>query len=122
MEITQLRSRLELLRGNTTAAIAFAREALALCTESQKMEQGISAHALADALAGTGDVNEASTTYEQAVDLLEATGQWRPASAAARSWGRLLREQGRESEALDVLDRAAELGTRATPEGVRAER
>jgi transcriptional regulator with XRE-family HTH domain len=122
MEITQLRSRLELLRGNTTAAIAFAREALALCTESQKMERGISAHALADALALTGEVNEAGTTYKQAVELLEETGQWRPASAAARAWGRLLREQGQESEALDVLDRAAEFGMRATPEGIRAER
>jgi ATP/maltotriose-dependent transcriptional regulator MalT len=122
MEITQLRSRLELLRGNAAAAIAFAREALALCTESQQMEQGISAHALADALALTGEVSEASSAYRQAVDLLEATGQWRPASAAARAWGRLLREQGQESEALDVLDRAADLGTRATPEGARAER
>jgi ATP/maltotriose-dependent transcriptional regulator MalT len=122
MEITQLHSRLELLRGNAPAAIAFAREALALCTESQQMERGISTHALADALVLTGETSEASTTYKQAVDLLEITGQWRSASAAARSWGRLLREQGQESEALDVLDRAAELGMRATPEGVRAER
>jgi transcriptional regulator with XRE-family HTH domain len=122
MEITQLRSRLELLRGNATAAIAFAREALALCTESQKMEQGISAHALADALAHAGEVNEAGAAYKQAVDLLDATGQWRPASTAARAWGRLLREQGQESDALDVLDRAAELGMRATPDGARAER
>jgi transcriptional regulator with XRE-family HTH domain len=122
MEITQLRSRLELLRGNATAAICFAREALALCNESQQMEQGISAHALADALAQSGEANEASTSYRLAVDLLETTGQWRSASAAARSWGRLLREQGQESEALDVLDRAAELGMRATPEGIRAER
>jgi tetratricopeptide (TPR) repeat protein len=122
MEITQLRSRLELLRGNAIAAIAFAREALALCTESQKMEQGISAHALADALALADEVNEAGAAYKQAVELLEATGQWRPASTAARAWGRLLREQGQESDALDVLDRAAELGMRASPEGIRAER
>ncbi len=122
MEITQLRSRLELLRGNAAAAIAFAREALALCNESQQMERGISAHALADALSLAGEANDASATYKQAVDLLELTGQFRSASTAARSWGRLLREQGQESDALDVLDRAAELGMRATPEGIRAER
>jgi transcriptional regulator with XRE-family HTH domain len=122
MEITQLRSRLELLRGNAPSAIAFAREALALCSESQQMERGISAHALADALVLTGETSEASTNYKQAVDLLELTGQWRSASAAARAWGRLLREEGQESAALDVLDRAAELGMRATPEGARAER
>jgi hypothetical protein len=34
----------------------------------------------------------------------------------------MLRDHGRESEALDVLDRAAELGMRATPEAARAER
>ena len=38
-----------------------------------------------------------------------------------RAWGRLLREQGRETEAMDVLDRAAELGMRV-PDGARAER
>ena len=86
------------------------------------MEKGLSAHALADALALGGKTDEASTSYKEAVDLLDATGQWRPASAAARAWGRLLREQGKESEALDVLDRAAELGMRAAPEGIRAER
>jgi ATP/maltotriose-dependent transcriptional regulator MalT len=122
LDMTQHRSRVALLRGNANAATAFARNALELCGESQQMEKGLSTHALADALALGGKADEASTTYKQAVDLLEATGQWRPASAAARAWGRLLREQGRESEALDVLDRAAELGMRATPEGVRPER
>ena len=120
--MTQHRSRVALLRGNATAATAFAREAIELCGESQQMEKGLSAHALADALALAGDTAEAKTVYAQAVDLLETTGQWRTASAAARSWGRLLREQGQESEALDVLDRAAEFGMRATPEGIRAER
>jgi hypothetical protein len=32
----------------------------------------------------------------------------------------MLRESGHEEQALDVLDRAAELGTRAAPEGARA--
>jgi hypothetical protein len=34
----------------------------------------------------------------------------------------MLRQAGREAEALDVLDRAAALGMRATPEGARTER
>src|SRR5207245_2870495 len=104
-------ARLAHTQGREAVALENGRKAiaLALCTESQQMEQGISAHALADALALTGAIDEASTAYRQAVDLLEATGQWRTASAAARAWGRLLREQGQESEALDVLDRAADL-------------
>ena len=44
------------------------------------------------------------------------------AATAALAWGRMLRHAGREAEALDVLDRAAELGMRATPESARAER
>jgi tetratricopeptide (TPR) repeat protein len=122
LDMTQHRSRIALLRGDAAAATAFAKEAFEMCEESQEMERGLSAHALADALALDGKTTEASATYKQAVDLLEATGQWRSASAAARSWGRLLREQGQESEAFDLLDRAAELGMRATPEGIRSER
>jgi hypothetical protein len=34
----------------------------------------------------------------------------------------MLREQGREEQALDVLDRAAELGMRAAPDAAHAER
>jgi hypothetical protein len=34
----------------------------------------------------------------------------------------MLRECGREPDALDVLDRAAELGTRATPQHAHADR
>jgi hypothetical protein len=34
----------------------------------------------------------------------------------------MLRHVGREDEALDVLDRAAALGMRATPESAHAER
>jgi hypothetical protein len=34
----------------------------------------------------------------------------------------MLRHAGREAEALDVLDRAAALGMRATPDGAHVER
>jgi hypothetical protein len=70
----------------------------------------------------SGDVGGALTAYERAVELLESGARWRDASVACRAWGRLLREQSRETEAMDVLDRAAELGMRVVPDGVRAER
>lgn len=122
LDMTQHRSRIALLRGDSAAAIVFAREALALCGEGQLMERGLSLYALADALAQQQSLDDATAAYDDAVSLLEQTGQWRYASGAARAWGRLLRDHGRESEALDVLDRAAELGTRAAPEVARAER
>jgi hypothetical protein len=70
----------------------------------------------------SGDANGALAAYARAVDLLEAGGRWRDASVACRAWGRLLREQNRETEAMDVLDRAAELGMRVVAEPARAER
>ena len=122
LDMTQHRSRIALLRGDAGTAAALARDALALCTEAQQLERGLSLYALADALSAQGEVEAAHAAYADAVALLEETGQWRNASAAARAWGRLLREHGREGEALDVLDRAAEFGTRAAPETARAER
>jgi len=123
LDMTQHRSRIALLRGDATAAAGFAREALGLCGDNQLMERGLSLYALADALAQQHAVDDATAAYDDAVRLLEQTGQWRYAAAAARSWGRLLRDHGRENDALDVLDRAAELGTRAgSPEVARLER
>ena len=78
--------------------------------------------ALADALALRGDTDAADKTYRESVDLLETEARWRPAANACRSWGQLLRTSDREAEALDVLDRAAELGMRAAPQHARAER
>jgi transcriptional regulator with XRE-family HTH domain len=114
--ITQSRARVALLRHEAEHAADLAREALELSRASVPAEEGIALHALADALAMSGDVTGADTAYGQAVELLEGGGRWRDASAACRAWGRLLRENGRETQALDVLDKAAELGMRATPE------
>jgi tetratricopeptide (TPR) repeat protein len=120
LDITQHRSRIAFLRGDASAATTLAREAVELSRAAQPYEQGLSTYALADALALAGDVEGATGAYAETVDLLEGAARWRNASAACRAWGRLLREHGREQQAMDVLDRAAELGTRAAPEGARA--
>ncbi len=49
-------------------------------------------------------------------------GRWRDATEACRAWARLLRTNGHEEQALDVLDRATELGLRAAPAGEHVER
>lgn len=119
-EILRQRSRISLLEHDPNAAVAYAREALAKA--SKPADEGHASSALADALTALDDVAGAHESYARAVDLLESSGRWRSASTACRAWGRLLRDHGRESEALDVLDRAAELGMRATPEGARSQR
>jgi tetratricopeptide (TPR) repeat protein len=77
---------------------------------------------LAVALALRGEIDAADEAYSRAVELLETQGRWRDATNACRAWAHMLREQGRDQQALDVLDRAAELGVRASPDATRVER
>jgi transcriptional regulator with XRE-family HTH domain len=117
--ITQNRARIALLRHEAENAAELARNALELSRASLPAEEGIALYALADALAMSGDVTGADKAYGEAVELLERGSRWRDAAAACRAWGRLLRENSRETQALDVLDKAAELGMRAAPEAAQ---
>jgi len=120
VEVKILRSRGASMRGETDVAVEFAREALAV--DSHGGDRGSALAALAEALTLQGERDEASECYREAVDLLEGASWWRPAANACRAWAHLLRDAGRENDAIDVLDRAAELGMRATPQQSRSER
>lgn len=119
-EITILRSRIARIRGDADAAIAFARAALAV--ESSPADHGYALAALAEGLTLDGGAEEADSAYRDAVRILEDEGRWRAAANAARAWGAFLRSAGREAEAMDALDRAAELGMRATPQHAHSDR
>lgn len=119
-ELKQHRARIALLQGDPVRAAAHAGEALELAP--RPADEGHARWALADALAAQGAIDDADTSYARAVELLESSGRWRSASTACRAWGRLLRENGREEKALDVLDRAAGLGTHRAPDAALAER
>jgi tetratricopeptide (TPR) repeat protein len=119
-ELTIQRSRAAHMKSDAAAAIAFAQEALAI--ESMPADRGHALVALADALVLKGDTDEADAAYREGVSILESEGRWRAAANASRAWGNALRAAGREADAMDVLDRAAELGMRATPQHVRSER
>jgi transcriptional regulator with XRE-family HTH domain len=119
-EMRQHHARAALLQGRTADAVAHARAALAVA--GKPADEGHATYVLADALVASGESTEADTMYARAVELLEASGRWRSASSACRAWGRMLRAQAREEQALDVLDRAAELAMRAAPEVAHAER
>src|SRR5947209_8348700 len=119
-EITILRSRLARINGQADAAIAFARTALEI--ESEPADRGYALAALADGLVLAEETADADDAYREAVQILEAECRWRAAANACRAWGNLLRTLGKEAEAMDALDRAAELGMRATPQHARSER
>jgi hypothetical protein len=55
---------------------------------------------------------QAERYYERTLEVLKKRRQWREASAVAREWGRLLREEGRQAEALDLMEQATLLGIR----------
>jgi transcriptional regulator with XRE-family HTH domain len=121
-EITTQRARVAILRHDATRAVELARQAVELAGADAPVDRGVALSALADGLVLLGSTDEAAAAYREAVDLLESQGRWRHATTACRAWGRMLREGGRETEALDVLERAAELGMRVSSSAAPAER
>jgi len=116
------RSRIAALRDDSKSAVALAREALDLVGDSNPLDEGLAFKALGDGLALGAEYPAADEAYRRAADLIESQGQWREATEACRAWARMLRANGHEEQALDVLDRATELGLRAAPSDARAER
>jgi transcriptional regulator with XRE-family HTH domain len=121
-EITTQRARVATLRGEADMSIALALRAVELAGDDAPVDRGVALAALGDALSLNADATGAGDAYAEAVALLEGQGRWRPAATTALAWGRMLRQVGREGDALDVLDRAAALGMRATPNGAHVER
>jgi len=102
--------------GRLDEAVARAREALGLLGDAHPAEQGTAWWALGEALGAKDDVAGADDAFRRATDLLGEHGPRRDCTEAFRSWAKLLRSEGRESDALDVLERAAELAARPVSE------
>jgi len=96
--------------GQGAEAVARAQEALAALGTSDPGERGDASLALAEGYGLEGDIDSADATFRQAVELLAGHRPSRDSAAACRSWAKLLRRPGREQEALDVLERAVEIG------------
>jgi tetratricopeptide (TPR) repeat protein len=89
--------------------IRFGTEALALAGEGYPTERGCALYALAQAHEALDSKSEAEASYAASAELLAVHGSPADRSDAFRGWARFLRRHGRESEALDVLDRAADV-------------
>jgi len=96
------------------------REALAM-SANHPNEHGQAWWALADARAGAGDPG-ADEAFERAVELLHVHGTVRHYTNVLRAYGRYLRDVGREREALDVFERAANVASNLQGEPSTAER
>src|SRR4051812_20228005 len=122
VEIAIQRAELAVARSDGGNAVAFAQRALDTNRGANPVDDGQAYAALASGLALQNEVSAADDAYRKATDTLEAQGRWHECANVCRAWARMLRQVGREDQAMDVLDRAAELAMRATPADARAER
>jgi len=113
-DLVQLRrdqARRAVLLGHGEEAIEHARASLAAAGDEYPHESGHALWSLAEGLALTGEPDEADATFREATTLLEEHGHRRDFVEAYRAWGKFLRKAGREEEALEVLERAADLAS-----------
>ena len=108
--------------GDGDEAVRRAQAALDAAGDEYPHERGNALWALAEGLALTGDIDGAHDAFRQATALLEAQGHRRDYIEAYRAWGKFLRRAGREEEALEVLERAADLATEPVTSDSRSRR
>jgi transcriptional regulator with XRE-family HTH domain len=98
------------LLGQPEQAEPLAREAVDVLGDEKPTERGVALGVLAEALARQGKA-EAEDAFARAAKLLEEHGRPFERTGIHRAWARYLRQAGRESDALDVLDRAGQLSS-----------
>jgi tetratricopeptide (TPR) repeat protein len=102
-------SKLAAKQGDADEAISRAEASVTAASDEFLHERGNALWALAEARALKTDVDGADDAFRQATDLLAEHGHRRDHVEAYRAWGKFLRRAGREEQALEVLERAADL-------------
>jgi len=100
------------LAGEHEEAAALATRALEVLKGSDPLKLARAHAALAEAKGAGGSVDAAHSEFEQAVKLFVRENRWQEAATTSRAWAQTLRAAGRNQDALDVLDRAAEYAAR----------
>jgi tetratricopeptide (TPR) repeat protein len=103
------------LRADSEQAVGRADEALKLLEGRETGTVGNAWWALAEGFALRGDVSGANDAFARAVELLDTNGLWREAAQCSRRWAKVLRDAGRDAEALDALERATDYAVRSQP-------
>jgi transcriptional regulator with XRE-family HTH domain len=105
--LLRMRAELAVRRGDGDAATRLGAEAAALARDELPAQRGLALAAQAAGLALAGDAH-ADGVYGEAIELLLAHGTRRDRADAVRAYARYLRSNGRDGEALDVLERLTE--------------
>lgn len=100
------------LRGNGTATVELATEAIQTLRDQNEPALGTAYWALAAGYVIQGDIDAASEAFTRSLELLERNRRWREATEAARAWAQALRTAGQTDSALDVLERATVFASR----------
>jgi transcriptional regulator with XRE-family HTH domain len=104
--LVRMRADLAVRRGDAATAVRLGAEAAQEASDLPA-QRGLALAAQASGLALTND-SGADDVYREAIDLLLAHGTRRDRSDAVRAYARYLRTNGRDGEALDVLERLTE--------------
>jgi transcriptional regulator with XRE-family HTH domain len=102
-------SKLAAQQNDAGEAVRRAEAAVQAASAEYLRERGGALWALAEARALQGDVDGADEAFRQATELLGEHGHRRDHIESYRAWGKFLRRAGREEQALEVLERAADL-------------
>jgi tetratricopeptide (TPR) repeat protein len=105
-------ARARTLAGEHDDAAALATRALDVLKGSDPLKLARAHAALAAAQGASGSVDAAHAEFEQAVRLFAGESRWQEAATTSRAWAQTLRAAGRDQDALDVLDQAAEYAAR----------
>jgi transcriptional regulator with XRE-family HTH domain len=108
-------ARLQLQLGEHAAARERALESLDLLEGGAAISAGQAARTLADVFEELGDLECAERAYRVALEMLTEQRASRHVAETFRSFGKFLRANGRESEALDAFEQAADLAVGGAP-------
>jgi tetratricopeptide (TPR) repeat protein len=101
--------------GEFDQATALAEQALGILQGSDPLKRARAHGVLAEGHRAENRIDSAVTEYRKAVELLVGERRWQEASIALRGWAQALRDAGRDQEALDVLEQAAEVASQPSP-------
>jgi tetratricopeptide (TPR) repeat protein len=99
--------------GRSDDALGYAREALELIGDGDRSDRATALWALGQAQVDVGELDAGVETLAASMERFEREQEWYEAATVARRLGQAYRKAGRESEALDVLERAVGYTTRA---------
>jgi len=115
--IRRLQAMCAVAAGDWSGAEHLGSQALQLADDLPN-ERGGAWLVVAESRAGSGDDGGADDAFREALALLGEHGTLRQHATALRTYGRFLRDMGREREALDVFEQAAEVASNLQPSSV----